>query len=154
MPVKQNKCGFWCKVGRALGVVETEEEKKEAAEHRDWINKHVTTEDGKPLDISHKSDNQVNNLWTMIQFGLAMGRIPVEPFALDASGKIHGDLPDSIPGNLSRSQLEEARGVLQQSIKTRLQESADLGGPDAGHMARIRQEQQLLRQVEGQLGQN
>jgi len=149
----QNKCGFWCQVGRALGFGETDEEKASAAAHREYINKHVL-QNGKPVDTSHMSDRDIENLYGMILMGLAMGRIPVEPFALDATGKIHGELPDNIPDNLSRNQLEEARDVLRQSIKARLQESADYAGPDANHMARIRQEQQLLRQVEGQLGQN
>jgi hypothetical protein len=73
----QNNCGFWCKVGRALGITETDEEKKAAAEHRDWIKQHVRTKYGKAVDTNHMSDREVTNLFDMIQFGLAIGRIPV-----------------------------------------------------------------------------
>ena len=72
----KDNCGFWCKLGRAFGFVETEEEKKATAQRRDWINKHYRTSDGKPYDASHLSDRQVNNLFNMIQFGLAIGGIP------------------------------------------------------------------------------
>jgi len=48
--------------------------------------------------------------------------------------------------------LEEARDELKESIQKRIEASQDFGGPDAGHMARIRQEQQLLRQIENKLG--
>ena len=70
------------------------------------------------------------------------------------AGKIHGDLPDRIPDNWSEGQPEEVRDELKASIDRRIEESQDFGGPDASHMARIRQEQQLLRQIEDKLGNN
>jgi len=73
----QNKCGFWCKVGQALGFVETDKEKQAAAGQRGWIKRNVRTADGKQLDIDKKSDRQVTNLYNMIMMGMMMGRIPI-----------------------------------------------------------------------------
>jgi hypothetical protein len=68
------------------------------------------------------------------------------------TGRIHGELPDKLPDNMTREELEHARDELKESIKARIRETEDFGGPNAGHMERIRQEQQLLRQIEGKLG--
>ena len=76
----------------------------------------------------------------------------IEPFHLDQHGRIHQELPDRIPDNWTPGQLKEARDVLKQSIENRIKEGPKFGGPDARHALRIRQEQQLLRQVEGKLG--
>ncbi len=73
----QNKCSFWCKVGQALGFVETDEEKQQAAGQRDWINRHVRSVEGREVDVNKMSDRQVNNLYGMIMMALMMGRIPI-----------------------------------------------------------------------------
>jgi RHS repeat-associated protein len=110
-------------------------------------------------DLAMSDSSDLFSDWTGL-FGGRSGGIPLvagvapnlEPLTVDVLGKIHDPLPDHVPDNWSRDQLEEARDALKQSIKTRLDEAADFDGIDAGHMARVRQEQQLLREVEGKLG--
>ena len=75
---------------------------------------------------------QVNSWLSQVVVALPDG------FSRDGTGKIHGDLPDRIPDNWSRAQLEEARDELQASIQKRIEATQDFGGPDAGHMSRIR----------------
>ena len=64
----------------------------------------------------------------------------------DATGKVHGKLPDHVPDSWVKQDLEEAAEELQQSIKTRQQEQLDLG-EDGPHRVRIGQEEKLLRQI-------
>ncbi len=66
---------------------------------------------------------------------------------LDRTGKVHGEIPDYVPNNATREQLEELRDDLRTSIRTRNQEAIRLG-EDGPHRNRIREEQQLLRQIE------
>jgi RHS repeat-associated protein len=92
-----------------------------------------------------------------IQLLKAAATMEPEPFGpedlhVDSTGRIHTSLPDRIPDGWSRAELEQARDQLKQSIKARIRQGADHGGADLKHMARIRQEQQLLRQVESKLG--
>jgi hypothetical protein len=66
--------------------------------------------------------------------------------ARDVTGKVHGDLPDFVPRNWTREQLEVSRDELQASIATRTAEQARLG-EEAGHRVRIGQEESLLRSI-------
>ena len=68
----------------------------------------------------------------------------------DATGKIHGDIPDHVPENWTKEQLEETESELQESIKQREAEQQQLG-EEGGHRERLRQEEQLLRQVQKKL---
>lgn len=65
---------------------------------------------------------------------------------LDGTGKVHGELPDHVPDNWTRADLEELADDLQQSIRTRQNEQIQLGehGP---HRARLGQEERLLQQI-------
>ena len=70
----------------------------------------------------------------------------------DATGKIHGDLPEYVPKGLTREELEQAAQELKGSIETRQQLMNQLG--EAGnHGLRIAKEQQLLYQIQQRLGQ-
>jgi RHS repeat-associated protein len=82
----------------------------------------------------------------------AMAKVTVLPDGLgrDGTGKIHGDIPDHVPDNWTDEQLEEARDELRQSIQRRKDEMQQLG-EEGGHRERLRQEEQLLRQVEKKL---
>jgi RHS repeat-associated protein len=69
---------------------------------------------------------------------------------IDATGKVHGKLPRSVPKQWTREQLEDSASALRQSIANRKAELRRLGehGP---HRARIGQEERLLRQIEKKL---
>lgn len=69
---------------------------------------------------------------------------------IDATGKVHGNLPRSVPKQWTREQLEDSASALRQSIANRKAELRRLGehGP---HRARIGQEERLLRQIEKKL---
>ena len=83
---------------------------------------------------------------------LMMGMVPYKaPIARDATGKVHGDIPDHVPDNWSKEDLEMARDELQDSIKQRNAEQSKYG-EEGGHRERIRREEHLLRQVEKKLG--
>jgi hypothetical protein len=83
---------------------------------------------------------------------LMMGMVPYKaPIARDATGKIHGDIPDHVPDNWTKEDLEQAQQELQDSIKQRNAEQSQYG-EEGGHRERIRQEEQLLQQVEKKLG--
>jgi RHS repeat-associated protein len=69
----------------------------------------------------------------------------------DASGKVHGTLPDHVPDSWTREQLEEAKSELKESIRQRNLEQ-DQFGEDGPHRTRIGQEENLLRQIEKKLG--
>jgi hypothetical protein len=75
-----------------------------------------------------------------------------DPFFTDSYGKVHVDLPDRIPSNWTQTELEESAEQLEQSIANRINETAKFDGGDAAHWGRIRQEQQLLRQILDRLG--
>jgi RHS repeat-associated protein len=82
---------------------------------------------------------------TQINFGMIGGSL-----ARDQTGKVHGDLPKSVPEKWTREQMEEAASELRESIKARNAEQGKYG-EEGGHRERIRQEEQLLRQVEKKL---
>jgi RHS repeat-associated protein/uncharacterized repeat protein (TIGR02059 family) len=69
---------------------------------------------------------------------------------LDATGKVHGPLPTSIPSEWTTSDLQEFADDLRTSIQTREAEALRLG-EDGPHSARLYEERQLLRQIEKRL---
>jgi RHS repeat-associated protein len=71
----------------------------------------------------------------------------VELPTLDRTKKVHGELPAFPPKNANREELEGFAADLKTSIETRKREQLDLG-EDGPHRERIRQEEQLLRQLE------
>jgi hypothetical protein len=71
---------------------------------------------------------------------------------LDATGKVHGDLPRVQDfGSYSPTALRDLAGELQQSVRTRIQRTVELG-PDKAHGQRQSAEQQLIIQIEKFLG--
>lgn len=74
----------------------------------------------------------------------------VPSMSRDATGKVHGELPNRIPKNWTREQLQESAAELRSSIQRRQAEQVRLG-EEGGHRARIQQEQRLLRQIEKKL---
>ena len=70
---------------------------------------------------------------------------------LDRTGKVHGEIPSYVPRNAIRESLRELSVDLRISIETRRTEQRRLG-EDGPHRERIRQEEQLLRQVDKILG--
>jgi hypothetical protein len=78
-----------------------------------------------------------------------LGRSP--DTAVDASGKVHGDLPSV--EDLSRYNAEELEillGELKMSVQTRIAKTVELGA-DYGHSARIVEEQRLIQTIESHL---
>ena len=64
--------------------------------------------------------------------------------ATDATGKVHGDIPKSVPKSWSHDDLLEAEKALRDSIAVRKAEQLRLGehGP---HRARIADEENFLK---------
>jgi len=69
---------------------------------------------------------------------------------IDRTGKLHGDIPDHVPDTWSREQLEDVKSSLETSIKTRQDEQINKG-EDGAHRDRLREERDLLRQVDRKL---
>jgi RHS repeat-associated protein len=69
----------------------------------------------------------------------------------DATGKIHGDIPDHVPDGWTQEQLETAKGEIEESIQQRANEQTQYG-EDGPHRARMQQEENLLKQVNSKLG--
>ena len=117
---------------------------------RDWLSEHVKTQQGnEEINWSKISDSDVDNLYKKGHNHLDYLISIAFPF-LDATGKVHGELPDHVPDNWSREQMEEAAENLKQSIKRRSEEQIQLG-EEGGHRARIDDERDLLRQIEKKL---
>ena len=69
----------------------------------------------------------------------------------DFQGRIHGDLPEFVPKDATRDELELAASELKQSLQVRQQAMQQLGEL-GNHGLRIAQEQRLLYQIEQRLG--
>jgi RHS repeat-associated protein len=69
---------------------------------------------------------------------------------IDRTGKVHGPIPDHVPDNWSKQDLEQVQSDLETSIGTRKAEQERLG-EDPGHRARIAEEEGLLKQVDKKL---
>jgi len=63
---------------------------------------------------------------------------------IDPTGKVHGDLPTSIPSHWTMDDLEEAKEALEESIKQRKLEQIKLG-EDGPHRRRITEEEGILK---------
>ena len=74
-----------------------------------------------------------------------------KPPELDPTGKVHGNIPTSIPSNWTEEQLRELEQDLQTSLGNRQREQEQLG-EGGSHRERMRQERDLLRQIQKQLG--
>jgi len=73
----------------------------------------------------------------------------------DATGRIHGDLPEYPDPKMTKAELEDQANELRESIKARDVDNAQKGG-DASpkgptHRARIDEERFYLRQIENKL---
>jgi hypothetical protein len=68
----------------------------------------------------------------------------------DATGKIHGDVPDTTIGMTEREK-RKIKKDLEDSLRTREEEDAWLGGSDAGHEERMRREREALKMIKGDL---
>jgi RHS repeat-associated protein len=66
---------------------------------------------------------------------------------LDATGKVHGSLPDFVPNHWTADELQQLEDDLTQSIATRQAEQRALG-EDPAHRLRIDEEVRLLRQIQ------
>jgi hypothetical protein len=69
---------------------------------------------------------------------------------VDETGKFHGDIPEDVPSDWTKDDLEDAEAALEESIRTRTDEQNRLGehGP---HRRRIREEQEFLRWIRNRL---
>ena len=72
------------------------------------------------------------------------------PLSIDPSGKVHNDLPPRVPNSWTPEEIQSSASALEESIKTRQQESVDIG-EDANHSQRIQQELTFLRQLLSQI---
>jgi hypothetical protein len=89
--------------------------------------------------------------WLQNVNNVMMGMVPYKaPLVRDATGRIHQDIPDHVPEDWTKEDLEMARDELQQSLKQRNAEQSKYG-EEGGHRERIRREEHLLRQVEKKL---
>ena len=78
----------------------------------------------------------------------ARAKEPPELPLLDATGKVHGRLPEVEDfDRYAPEDLEKLSEELQQSVQERIQKTNDLGS-DKAHGERQAQEQQLIRQIE------
>ncbi|MFD1543918.1 hypothetical protein [Nonomuraea guangzhouensis] len=64
----------------------------------------------------------------------------------DNTGKFHGDVPNTTTGMTEREK-RRIKKDLEDSIKTREEEDAWLGGSDAGHAERMRREREALKRI-------
>jgi RHS repeat-associated protein len=124
-----------------------------------WPGAHLKTTIGFGTVASVEFEAYSGALWNLTVDGahtffvgpgsaLAHNSCPISgPPTIDASGKVHGDLPGFPPPNWTREQLGELAADLRVSILRRKDELIQLGehGP---HRARIGEEEQLLRQIE------
>ncbi|MBV9156363.1 MAG: PAAR domain-containing protein [Acidobacteriaceae bacterium] len=93
-----------------------------------------------------------NYVITSEGLGSNFGNLRIRPRLpeLDATGKVHGELPDYVPSNWTRDQLGDLKSDLEKSIEFRKQEQVQLG-EDGPHRARINDEERLLRQINKKL---
>lgn len=120
----------------------------------------VTDRDGNPVDVSRLSDDEIIALDKQLRdrpVGRAGAPIAalVWPLACDATGKLHGELPDAAETQeqlqkMSREELEQSAEELEKSIATRKAEQLRLG-EEGAHRARIAQEEDLLRAIRKKL---
>jgi RHS repeat-associated protein len=139
----------------------------ELAQHRQWLMDHAKDKKSKDA-VNGLTDQQVTQLYECGQNAGCMAqqnanRQAVEQAAAqaaaallpdglsrDATGKIHGDIPDQVPDNWTKEELKETESELKESIQRRKGEQQQLG-EEGGHRERIRREEQLLRQVQKKL---
>lgn len=69
---------------------------------------------------------------------------------LDATGKVHGIIPTTVPDNWTRGQLEQLVNDLEASLGNRQREQ-QLLGEDSRHRDRMREERDFLRQIQKKL---
>jgi hypothetical protein len=134
-------------------------------DRRQWLQQNVLRIDGyKNSDFAKLSPAQVIGEYNRAQAALENdefkvvtgtppnivpgGGIPVP--IRDITGRVHADLPDHVPDNWTKEDLEQARDELKESIKRRNEEQVQMG-EEGGHRERIRREEQLLRQIEKKL---
>jgi len=83
--------------------------------------------------------------------GVARPNTPRPLPALDATGKVHGDLPKASElGEHSADDLRQLLGELKQSVQERIRKTVELG-PHKPHGERQAAEQELIRQIESNL---
>jgi RHS repeat-associated protein len=139
---------------------------KEAQRRLDDLKKRGVTINGRPAAdvLKGKSNTQIYDAYDTINSGLRIQKMmddvqkgaapPIVPGqevpVRDITGKIHGDLPDHVPDSWTKGEMEEAAEELRESIKARNAEQMKYG-EEGGHRERIRQEEQLLRQIEKKL---
>jgi hypothetical protein len=120
----------------------------------------VTDKDGNPVDVDRLSDDEVIALDQRLR-GLPVGpplpaaAVLTWPLACDATGKMHGPLPNPAEAqqkiqNMTREGLEQSAEELEKSIATRKAEQVRLG-EEGPHRARIGQEEDLLRAIRKKL---
>ncbi len=146
----------WC-FAHALGITQTQKEKLNAA--RFYANEYAKTH--KDFDPSKYTDQILDAynhgaFWNNYSsdplqvMGFLIGLPGGAPLVRDSTGKIHGDLPDHVPDNWTKEDLETAQHELRESIKAREAEQNQYG-EEGGHRERIRREERLLRQVDKKL---
>jgi len=168
---KEHHPWYWC-AAHAVGLVTTE------AERRDWLSRQNVVrvnKSGNAVSVDWKTApvKDVNRAYGSMQpslaetAGCALSLITCVPVlissqgaasaslgillpSLDGTGKVHGQLPDHVPDNWTRDEMEQLADELRQSIQTRKDAMIDLGD-SASHANRIREEEQLLRQIEKKL---
>lgn len=121
----------------------------------------VTDKDGDPVDVDRLSDDEVIALNQRLR-GRPIGPpLPIAaaalswPLACDATGKVHGPLPDTAQAqqkiqSLTREELEQSAEELEKSIAARKAEQLRLG-EEGVHRARIAEEEDLLRAIRKKL---
>ena len=112
-----------------------------------------------PLGKEEEAADAAGGLWNALKNKLSRSKCPTKApkfkdlkAALDASGRVHGPLPN--PAELGRYHPEDLQRLLQelqQSVQSRIENTANLGAT-VGHDARIAEEQQLIQAILKQLG--
>jgi hypothetical protein len=70
--------------------------------------------------------------------------------ARDVSGRIHGEIPSSVPRNWRAGEIRDAIAEVEGSLAQRRGNQA-IFGPGRGHDVRVVQEEQWLRQLQRRL---
>lgn len=96
-----------------------------------------------------------NMPWILLLAGVAEGaqdRAPGEDRfpSRDASGRIHGDIPDQVPRDWRSGEIQDAISEVEGSLAQR-RGNQQIFGPDRGHDVRIVQEENWLKQLQRRL---
>lgn len=122
---------------------------------KNWLfsNEESTTDESDEAVADEKIDKDPKTPDEGGQFGRGRGGTKYDPDdipAIDRSGRLHGRIPDRIPGHWTDNDLRQLAREIPRSIRQR-KYNARKYGEDPGHRRRIQDEERLLRQIDKRL---